>query len=231
MVSSWEKVRDMGVQVEMRVAELLCSRLCHDLVGPVSAINHGCELIADSGPQMVAEAGEMTAESARQASNRLQFFRVAFGLSGGGTGQMSMAEGRKLAKGFIERHIELDWPINPDLPWADQAVQVPKDVIKVILNLLMLSIDCLPRGGHVAINQAVFPEGLGIAFVCNGQNAEIREEIASALNPQAQSDQLSARTVQAFFLARLVDDLGLDFEFSAPQSDMVQLAVLIPLDL
>ncbi|WP_135075950.1 histidine phosphotransferase family protein [Terasakiella sp. SH-1] len=221
----------MGVQVDMRVAELLCSRLCHDLVGPVGAVNHGIELIEETNSPVMAEAAQMIGQSGQQAASRLEFFRLAFGLSGGGSGRMSMLQGRQLAQGFIEKHIQLHWPQNPELPWKDNEPCVPKDVIKVILNLLMLGIDCLPRGGTLTLNQAALPEGLGIALVCEGQKAHIKDEIQSAIAPNASCDSLTARTVQAFFMARLADDLGLDFEISCPQADYVQIAALIPLDL
>ncbi|WP_419797523.1 MAG: histidine phosphotransferase family protein [Terasakiella sp.] len=221
----------MGVQVEMRVAELLCSRLCHDLVGPVGAVNHGMELIEEENSPVLNEAIEMIGHSARQASNRLEFFRLAFGLSGGGSGLASMEQGRKLATGFLEKHIRLDWPKNTELPWQDSEVTVPKDVVKVILNLIMLGVDCLPRGGVLTLSQAVLPEGLGIALVAEGQKAHVRDDIQSAIEANANCDSLSARTVQAFFLARLADDLGLDFELFSPQPDCVQIAAIIPLDL
>jgi histidine phosphotransferase ChpT len=221
----------MGVQVDMRVAELLCSRLCHDLVGPVGAVNHGMELIEEENSPVMNEAVEMIGQSARQASNRLEFFRLAFGLSGGGSGLISMAQGRKLAQGFLEKHIRLDWPANPELPWQDHEGTVPKDVVKVILNLVMLGVDCLPRGGVLNLSQAVLPEGLGIALVVEGQKAHVRDEIQNAIDAQANCDSLNARTVQAFFLARLADDLGLDFEVFSPQPDCVQIAAIIPLDL
>jgi len=221
----------MGVQVDMRVAELLCSRLCHDLVGPVGAVNHGMELIEDEHSPVLGEAVQMIGQSAQQAANRLEFFRVAFGLSGGGSGQMSLAAGRKLATGFLEKHIQLNWPVNPELPWADQETSVPKDVIKVILNLVMLGVDCLPRGGGLTLSQAVLPEGLGIALVCEGQKAHVRDEIRAALDGKVGGDSLSARTVQAYFLSRLSDDLDLDFEVFSPQADCVQIAAIIPLEI
>jgi histidine phosphotransferase ChpT len=219
----------MTVQVDMRVSELLCSRLCHDLVGPVGAVNHGIELIEEENSSVAAEATQMIAQSASQAAARLEFFRVAFGLSGGGQGQMSMAQGRSLAQGFIEKHIKLDWAPNTDLPWGDGERSVPKDVIKVILNLIMLGIDCLPRGGSLTLSQAILPEGLGVALIVEGQKAHIRDDIQTALSEKADSDSLTARTVQAFFLARLTDDLGLDFEIFSPSPDCVQIACIIPL--
>ena len=81
---------------------------------------------------------------------------MAFGLSGGGSGQLSMDQGRKLAQGFLEKHIMLHWPVQTDLPWKDQENRVPKDVIKVILNLVMLGIDCLPRGGTMTLSPSGF---------------------------------------------------------------------------
>jgi len=220
----------MGVQVDMRVAELLCSRLCHDLVGPVGAVNHGIELISEEDSPVIAEASEMIGQSAEQASNRLEFFRVAFGLSGGGSGNMSMAGSRRIAQGFLEKHIQLQWPVNTEMPWQDQESSVPKDVIKVMLNLIMLGVDCLPRGGTLTFSQAVLPEGLGVALVAQGLKAHVRDEIRRAIAADATCDMLTARTVQAFFLARLADDLGLDFEVMSPEQDCVQIAVVIPME-
>ncbi len=220
----------MGVQVDMRVAELLCSRLCHDLVGPVGAIGHGIELISEGNSPVMADAVEMIGQSSDQAASRLEFFRVAFGLAGGGAGEMSLTQGRKLAQGFVEKHIALNWAPNPDLPWADQDRTVPKDVIKVILNLIMLGIDCLPRGGGMTLSLAVMPEGLGTALVVEGLKAHVRDEIQRAIAPEATCDSLTARTVQAYFLAKLAEDMGMAFEVFSPQADCVQIAAIIPLD-
>ncbi len=221
----------MGIQVDMRVAELLCSRLCHDLIGPVGSVNQGIELLGEGAGPMMAEATEMVGQSAQQAGARLEFFRVAFGLSGGGSGQMSMADGRNLASGFIKHDVTLNWPANPELPWADTEKRVPKDVIKVILNLVMLGLDCLPRNGSLSVSQAVLPEGLGVALVVEGPKAHIKDEIQSAISATANCDSLNARTVQPYFMARLAEDLGLDFEIFSPQADCVQLAAIIPLEM
>jgi histidine phosphotransferase ChpT len=220
----------MGIQVDMRVAELLCSRLCHDLVGPVGSVNHGIELLGEGMSDVMADATDMIAQSAEQAAARLEFYRVAFGLSGGGAGQMSFAEGRKLAERYIKQDVTLNWPVLADLPWQDQEKNVPKDVIKVILNLVMLGLECLPRNGTLSISQAVLPEGLGVALVVDGPKAHIKDEIKSAIASDAREDSLTARTVQPYFMAKLAQDLGVDFEIFSPEPDCVQLAVIIPLE-
>lgn len=221
----------MGIQVDMRVAELLCSRLCHDLVGPVGSVNHGIELLEEGVGALMGEATQMIGQSAEQAAARLEFFRVAFGLSGGGSGQMSMEEGRKLAAGFVKQDVQLNWPVVEGLPWSDQDKRVPKDVIKVILNLVMLGLDCLPRNGSLSLSQAVLPEGLGVALVVEGPKAHVKDEIQKAISPDANCDSLTARTVQPYFMAKLAEDLGMDFEIFSPEADCVQLAVIIPLEI
>ena len=35
----------MAATIDFRVLELLCGRLCHELVSPVGAINNGVELL------------------------------------------------------------------------------------------------------------------------------------------------------------------------------------------
>src|SRR3954467_637470 len=66
------------------LASLLCSRLCHDLMSPVGALNNGIELLADEqDPDMRERCLELLADSARASANKLKFFRLAFGAAGG----------------------------------------------------------------------------------------------------------------------------------------------------
>src|SRR4030095_12771084 len=66
------------------LASLLCSRLCHDLLSPVGALNNGLELMADEqDPEMRERCLELLNESARASANKLKFFRLAFGAGGG----------------------------------------------------------------------------------------------------------------------------------------------------
>src|SRR5690348_6964348 len=66
------------------LASLLCSRLCHDLMSPVGALNNGIELLADeTDPDMREKCLELLGDSARATANKLKFFRLAFGAGGG----------------------------------------------------------------------------------------------------------------------------------------------------
>lgn len=220
----------MATQVDMRVMELLCSRLCHDLVGPVGAVNNGIELIAETRGDVQYEATQMIAHSAQEALGRLEFFRMAFGLSGGGEGTVSFAQGRKLAQGFLDSHLALEWAQDDNLPWADTQKSVPKDIVKVILNMILLARDCLPRGGVISVSMAMMPEGLGIALMCRGQNAKVRDDIDHALQKGFAAVDLTAQTVHAYFYARLIEELNIAFEIFSPESDSVQMAAIVTLE-
>jgi histidine phosphotransferase ChpT len=130
-----------------RLAELLCARLCHDLAGAVGAVSAGAELLAEEGPAspMAAEAVSLLADSAASMTARLKFLRLAFGV----TSASAPAEARPLAHAFLEKGYpqgewRLDWP-------ADLESAESPDHAKLLLNLICLAQDCLPRGGVIAV--------------------------------------------------------------------------------
>src|SRR5262245_66554930 len=94
------------------LANLLCSRLCHDLVGPVGAIGNGLEVLADEDDaEMRRQAIELLTFSAEEASRRLKFYRLAFGAAGGGEVALSLGEAREASRGLLTGgQVGLDWP-------------------------------------------------------------------------------------------------------------------------
>src|SRR5207244_3971174 len=128
------------------LASLLCSRLCHDLMSPVGALNNGVELLADEqDPEMRARCLELLADSARASANKLKFFRLAFGAGGGFGAMIDTREAKGAIEGIYgaEKRIELGWMV------AEQ--QLPKGAVKLLLNLAMLAGDSLVRGGRLDI--------------------------------------------------------------------------------
>ncbi|MFL6735093.1 MAG: histidine phosphotransferase, partial [Sphingomicrobium sp.] len=90
------------------LASLLCSRLCHDLMSPVGALNNGLELLADEqDPDMREKCMELLADSARTSANKLKFFRLAFGAAGGFGDSIETREARLALEGLFgaERRI------------------------------------------------------------------------------------------------------------------------------
>ncbi len=184
------------IQIDLRVAELLASRLCHDLVSPVGAVNNGLELMAeDLDPEMLQDALSLADNSAKQASATVQFFRLAYGQAGRQV-DMGPAELKRLAEGYLKSHkAELDWD-------ADALLQNgPEGGGKLLLNLIALALESLQRGGTVQVRAV--PDGHGVSVTAAGTNAQLREETRAAMADGVDVGTFSPRAVQGYF-SRLV---------------------------
>src|SRR5205085_2968600 len=126
------------------LASLLCSRLCHDLMSPIGALNNGIELLADeTDPEMREKCLELLADSARASANKLKFFRLAFGAAGGFGEEVDTHEAEVALEGLFgpERRIELGWVVASD--------KLPMDAVKLLLYLSMLAGDAVVGGGRL----------------------------------------------------------------------------------
>jgi histidine phosphotransferase ChpT len=128
------------------LASLLCSRLCHDLLSPIGALNNGIELLADETDEEMRERClELLADSARASANKLKFFRLAFGAAGSFGEEIDTHEARVALEGLFgaEKKIELGWAVAEE--------KLPKDAVKLLLNLAMIAGDALVRGGRLDV--------------------------------------------------------------------------------
>ena len=220
------------MQVDLKVVQLLSSRLCHDLVGPAGAVHNGIELFQEMGPDEGAVALKMVATSVEQLSARLAFFRLAFGLGGLSGRKPPLAEARDLAQAFLEGgRITLDWP--PEIG-ANMGQNITSPAIKILLNMILVAIDALPRGGVLTVSLASMDNpkdepSIGMAVKASGDGARLKEDLQSALSPKSlsQAEQgLSAHNIHGFFCQRLAEQQLSKIEVSLAQ-DEVQFAVLV----
>lgn len=185
----------MSRAIDLRVVELLHARLCHDLIGPVSAISNGAELLADEEPEFVKDAIALVGDSARKASRRLQFYRFTYGFSGGGLA--GLAPHQLAAEFFAETAVECDYRAS--------VRALPLEQQKLACLLLSLAADSLPRGGRLVLDAG--PAGLEIAAM--GQGSGPSPEIRAGLTLTADSAQLTSRTVGGYFAGLLAEALDL----------------------
>lgn len=210
--------------IDLRIAQLLCSRLCHDLIGPVGAVNSGIELLAEE-TALAGDALALVAQSGQQVARRLAYFRIAFGLGGGG-GPRAVAEARELALSSLAGgRLDFDWPAEAT---ACAEGRVAADGVKLLLNLVLLAVDCLPRGGRVAVRAAPMDGGVGVALTAAGQGARLRDGMAQAMAVDAPGAALSAHTVIGGFAQSLARSLGSAVEVHEG-ADAVRLAALLPM--
>jgi histidine phosphotransferase ChpT len=128
------------------IAALLCSRLCHDLLSPVGAMMNGLELLADEDdPEMRARCLDLLGESARTTADKLKFFRLAFGSAGGFGEAIAAEEVRSAIAGLVRANPRVE------LVWMVEQPAIAKNVARVLLNLAMIGLDALIRGGRLMV--------------------------------------------------------------------------------
>jgi len=210
---------------DFRLIELLSSHLCHDLISPVSAVNNGLELVGEGepDPELLSDAIGLMRDSGLQASNRLQFFRLAYGQAGGLDAASATQLARKLADGYLAgSKIRLDWPEpGPDAP------SLSRDGAKLLLNMVALGAEALPRGGTLAVRLDAAGDGIYSEIAASGQGAALKDDLMAALAADAQVADLTPRTVQSFFTARLADRLEAGLTVDSDEADKVVLAARI----
>src|ERR1700760_4853966 len=128
------------------LAALLCSRVCHDLISPVGAIVNGLEVMdEDKDEETKVFALDLIKKSAKQASAKLQFCRLAFGAAGSAGAQIDLGDAEKVARGLLEDgKTTITWNLPREL--------VAKNRVKLLLNMLLVAVGTIPRGGTITID-------------------------------------------------------------------------------
>ena len=184
----------MSEAVDLRVLELLAARLCHDLIGPVAAIGNGAELLADEEPDFVKDAVALVGDSARKANRRLQFYRFAYGFSGG---ELAGLPPHRLATGLFEES-----SIICDYREAVRGLSL--DWQKLACNMLAIGGDALPRGGRLVLDAGTS----GPQLQGSGEVANLLAPAQAALTLATPIDELTSRAAGAYFTGLLAARLG-----------------------
>ncbi|PWG01321.1 histidine phosphotransferase family protein [Sphingosinicella humi] len=182
-------------------ASLLCSRLCHDLLSPVGALNNGIELLSDEhDPEMRARCIDLLGESARASANKLKFFRLAFGAAGGFADEVDTREARVAIEGLFggEGRIQLGWIV--DEPTMSKAA------LKVLLNLVLIASDALVRGGRLDVGAEKHGDGLDIVIRAEGPRIVLDPELKKALSGESSEEQIAPRAAAAWLVHCLVSE-------------------------
>jgi len=203
------------------LAALLCSRLCHDMLSPVGALSNGLELLADEkDPEMRRKCFELLEQSAQISTDKLKFFRLAYGAAGGFGDEVSSEEPRDLVTALVRANerIELDWAV------AD--ARLPKSAVKVLLNLAAIAIDALIRGGTLAVGAERRDGATEIAVRAAGPRVAFDSNIGKALEGALADSELSGRTAPAHMIRLLAEELGGGVQYALSGEALVMGAVL-----
>jgi histidine phosphotransferase ChpT len=194
---------------------LMCSRVCHDVISPVGAIVNGLEVLADEKDESMKEVAlDLIRKSATQASARLQFARLAFGAAGSAGAQIDLGDAAEVAKGFLEDdRLKVEW----NLPRA----LLPKNRVKLLLNLLMIASAAIPRGGKLRADPVGEGEAMGFKLTAEGPNSRVPPHAESLLAGKPEQT-LDAHHIQPFYAGLVARAAGFNVTI-APEGGAIVL--------
>lgn len=204
-------------------ASLLCSRLCHDLLNPVGALNNGIELLADeTDPAMREQCMGLLGDSARASAAKLKFYRLAFGSAGGYGDMLPAHEVRDAIEGVFAGtgRVKIEWLV------ADASL--PKLSAKVLLNLALIAGESLPRGGVLMVGLEQVSGAVEIAVRGEGPRLILDKDIRRALTGDLSNAEISSRTVAGAMTRQLVSDRGGEMMLSEPDQPFILFGAHIP---
>ena len=194
------------------LAALLCSRVCHDVISPVGAINNGLELLDEGGAD--ADAMDLIRTSALNASVRLKFARLAFGASGSVGASIDTGEAERAAKDFAaaEKKTEVTW-IGP------RAI-IAKNRVKLLLNLFLVAYGSIPRGGTIEVVLENPELDAKFKIIARGRLMRVPPKFAEICSG-ALEEAIDAHSIQPYYTVLLADESGMELSHRATAEEII----------
>jgi histidine phosphotransferase ChpT len=205
------------------LASLLCSRLCHDLLSPVGALNNGIELMADEqDPEMRERCLELLAESAKASANKLKFFRLAFGAGGGYGASIDTQEARTALEGLFggDHKVDLGWMVSVD--------SLSKSATKLLLNLALIAGDALVRGGRLDVGVEEADGRLELVIRGEGPRILLDPKLRETILTGSANGEVEPRAAGAWLAHTLAAEAGGSIRLSDPSDDVLLIGATLP---
>jgi histidine phosphotransferase ChpT len=197
------------------LAALLCSRVCHDVISPVGAINNGLELLDEGGAD--ADAMELIRTSALNASVRLKFARLAFGASGSVGASIDTGEAERAAKDFAaaEKKTEVNWT-------GPRAI-IAKNRVKLLLNLFLVAYGSIPRGGTIDISLENPEFDAVFTIVARGRLMRVPPKFIEICSGTIE-ESIDAHSIQPYYTVLLAEESGMEISYSTTAEELTYVA-------
>ena len=194
------------------LAALLASRLCHDIISPVGAIQSGLELLDEmpNDPESMA----LVRNSTRSAVAKLQFARLAYGSSGSTAAQIDLGDAKTVAEGFMSFE-------RANLVWEGERAYVPKNVAKLVLNLMVIANATVPRGREVKIAIESLQPEIRIVVTAQGTPLRVPAKFRALLSDEPLEEPIDAHGVQPYYTLLLARELGLTVRLDQSDGEAV----------
>jgi histidine phosphotransferase ChpT len=194
------------------LAALLCSRVCHDIISPVGAINNGLELLDEGGAD--EDAMNLIRQSARNASARLQFARIAFGAAGSAGMLIDTGDAEAVAVSFLKNE-------KPELTWTGARALLPKNKVKLLLNLILVANAAIPRGGKLAVKLEDVESQPRFTLSASGPMLRVPPKFLELHSGQKPEEPIDAHSVQPYYTLLLARESGMEVSIHATADEIV----------
>ena len=197
---------------DLGLASLIGSRICHDLISPLGAISNGLEVLESSDDEEMRKVAlELIGNSARQAARKLAFARLAFGAAGAMGADVSLGDAQDIAQELLadDKRVRLKW--------LAPRENRPKAQVKLLLNLLLLGISCIPRGGEVEVDV----NGDALMVRAKGRGAAFPEKSARVLTGEMPAEDVDAHMIQPYYTLLLLEELGFGLDIDQGEDEVI----------
>lgn len=191
---------------------LLCSRICHDIISPVGAINNGLELLEEGGAD--EDAMDLIKASARNASARLQFARIAFGAAGSASVLIDTGDAHSVANEYFKNE-------KAELSWEGARVLLPKNKVKLLLNLILVANSAIPRGGSLDVvleNGDVNP---AFKITVKGRMLRVAPKFQELYSGIVSEDPIDAHAVQPYYTLLLAQESNMEISIDVKEEEII----------
>lgn len=201
--------------VALDLAALLCSRVCHDAVGPVGAIVNGLELLdEDDSAETRDLALELIRKSARQASARLQFARIAFGAAGSAGSAVDLGYAQQLTQQFMQDE-------KVSLNWSTPRLFVEKNRVKLLMNLVVIALASIPLGGTIDVTMAGDAENPEFDVVAKGPKPRLGQHVLDLLSGVSETGAVDAHGFQVFYTGEIARASNMAVEVALDEAQVM----------
>ena len=194
------------------LAALLCSRVCHDIISPVGAINNGLELLDEGGAD--EDAMNLIRQSARNASARLQFARIVFGAAGSAGMLIDTGDAEAVATAFLKNE-------KPELDWTGTRALLPKNKVKLLLNLILVANASIPRGGRLSVALEDTETQPRFTLTTSGPMLRVPPKFLELHSGTQPEEPIDAHSVQPYYTLLLAREAGMTISIHATAEEIV----------
>ena len=203
--------------INLRILELLISKVCHDLISPIGAVNNGVEFVQEMGAEDAGDAIDLIAFSAGQASSKLRAYRMAYG-AGGADSSIKPEDVYNVIEDMIKADgkVSQDWDKDAGFGIDPETFERPEGFAKVLISALLQAIDCLPKGGVLNV-ESVNDDPMHLRVSAMGEDAGIRDRSGEALALSIARDDLEPKYIHPYITGLVVQHYG--FAVSMQEGD------------